>query len=671
MEDASVPSTSSVQTFPKSSTPKPGQSNLHSTLDETPIPQVPSTSTAPDAIPLPDTPSNNRSTANNTTILNNTGLTRHRQKHEDQWKRNISKVNRQSGKSYTSQKTGNVVAAKTIDYSKNCDPVKCKLKCQRKISKQQQADIFRQFWALGSDIKQKSFYDKTITELKSNQRDRSDFKGKRSISRKFMYHVDGRDVDVCQQFYLATLNISKSRINTYTRTKDEHGNPGERQSSEPWNKTQAALKQKAREHIASIPRIKSHYVRAASNKDYVDSTLNICKLYRLYKEWCINEKVTPVSEYVYSDILNTETNISFHKPKSDLCDKCVLWEVKEANGLMTPEDHAAKNKHKTSKDDTMQQRAADQANTNPNTLVIAYDLENVFALPRTAVSSAYYKCKLNTYNMTAIVGRTKKGYCSVWSEDRSGRSGNDIASAMISNLSRIADDHPEVTEFVLWSDSCVPQNRNSNMMYALQHFIDTHTRITSITHRFSEPGHSSIQDIDNLHSLIERNLKGMEIHSPITLVRHLKIMKCNGHNMNVKILDGDRNFFDYASCAKTGTYKRVPFSSVKEYHITSATIHTASYKTSFADHSSEVEVLQKRTLRNGTTKPLTNPKLMSATDKLSEKKVADLKSLLDFMSADDRIYMAALCERHAQPKSPTKRRGAESGNATVSAKKRK
>ena len=62
---------------------------------------------------------------------------------------------------------------------------------------------------------------------------------------------------------------------------------------------------------------------------------------------------------------------------------------------------------------------------------------------------------------------------------------------------------------------------------------------------------------------------------------------------------------------------------------------------------------------------------MSATDKLSEKKVADLKSLLDFMSADDRIYMAALCERHAQPKSPTKRRGAESGNATVSAKKRK
>ena len=70
------------------------------------------------------------------------------------------------------------------------------------------------------------------------------------------------------------IYISKSPINTYTRTKDEHScNPGERQSNGPWNKTQAALKQKAREHIASKPRIKSHSVRATSNKDYGDSTL--------------------------------------------------------------------------------------------------------------------------------------------------------------------------------------------------------------------------------------------------------------------------------------------------------------------------------------------------------------------------------------------------------------
>ena len=77
---------------------------------------------------------------------------------------------------------------------------------------------------------------------------------------------------------------------------------------------------------------------ATSNKDYIESTLNICQLYRLYKERCVKEEVKPVSEYAYSEILNTETNNSFQKTKSDLCDNCVLWEVKEGNGLMTPED---------------------------------------------------------------------------------------------------------------------------------------------------------------------------------------------------------------------------------------------------------------------------------------------------------------------------------------------
>ena len=154
------------------------------------------------------------------------------------------------------------------------------------------------------DIKQRSFHDKTITELNSNQRDRSDFKGKHSISRKFVDRVDGQDVDVCQQFYLATLNISKSHINTYTRTKDEHRNPGERQLNEPWDKTQAALKKKATERRASKPRIA--YV-LPQTRIKVIQPLSICKLYRLYKEWCVNEDVTPVSEYVYSEILNTET----------------------------------------------------------------------------------------------------------------------------------------------------------------------------------------------------------------------------------------------------------------------------------------------------------------------------------------------------------------------------
>ena len=51
----------------------------------------------------------------------------------------------------------------------------------------------------------------------------------------------------------------------------------------------------------------------------------------------------------------------------------------------------------------MNQRATDMADLTLEKLVSSYDLENVFSLPRTAISSAYYEIKLNPQNLTAIV----------------------------------------------------------------------------------------------------------------------------------------------------------------------------------------------------------------------------------------------------------------------------
>lgn len=74
----------------------------------------------------------------------------------------------------------------------------------------------------------------------------------------------------------------------------------------------------------------------------------------------------------------------------------MMYEAKIEHGLMTDEDTAKKTQHDSSKEETRQQRREDLSMNNPNTLVISFDLENVFSLPRTNVSSAFYKCKLNT-----------------------------------------------------------------------------------------------------------------------------------------------------------------------------------------------------------------------------------------------------------------------------------
>ena len=66
----------------------------------------------------------------------------------------------------------------------------------------------------------------------------------------------------------------------------------------------------------------------------------------------------------------------------------------------------------------------------------------------------------------------KQRYCSVWLESTSGRSGNDLASAFVTILKSVVNEHPDVSEITTWSDSCVPQNRNCIMSVALLKFMD-------------------------------------------------------------------------------------------------------------------------------------------------------------------------------------------------------
>jgi len=78
--------------------------------------------------------------------------------------------------------------------------------------------------------------------------------------------------------------------------------------------------------------------------------------------------------------------------------------------------------------------------------------------------------------------------CSVlWHEGLSGRSGNDIASALLQMLRKI-ELRPGTTELILWTDSCVPQKNNSLMSLALIRFLCERNVLCKITQKFCEPG---------------------------------------------------------------------------------------------------------------------------------------------------------------------------------------
>jgi len=130
----------------------------------------------------------------------------------------------------------------------------------------------------------------------------------------------------------------------------------------------------------------------------------------------------------------------------------------------------------------------------------------------------FYKRKLNLYNLTGHLSRGRQGYCMLWHEGQAGRGGNDIASAVVEMLNKVVQQEP-VTELILWADSCVPQNRNSMMSVALLKFLTQQTQLNKLTQKFCEPGNSSIQEVDNLHSQIERSLRYTEVFSPLGVMR--------------------------------------------------------------------------------------------------------------------------------------------------------
>lgn len=123
--------------------------------------------------------------------------------------------------------------------------------------------------------------------------------------------------------------------------------------------------------------------------------------------------------------------------------------------------------------------------------------------------------------MTAHLSIDRKVYSAVWSKALHSRAGNDIASAVYKILKRVTEYYPFLEELILSSDSCVPQNRNSLMSYAIAHILQVSSSLKKITMKFSVPGHSCIQEVDSVHSAIERTLRKSEYSSPISLIRIL------------------------------------------------------------------------------------------------------------------------------------------------------
>lgn len=467
-------------------------------------------------------------------------------------------------------------------------------------------------------------------------------KSRRKYSYRYFFVKGEEKVRVCKEFYLSSIDISQRRIEWF-HDKAVRNEFTDKRGKHTKSRTTDDARTFIREHIESFPRMPSHYCRASSSKEYFASDLNLSKMYNLYVEKCAENDVVPVKSHMYRNIFNTEFNLGFHVPKKDRCDQCMEYQAETDANKVTRTLQEKFDAHQKDKSETREERESDRKSTNKTEAILCFDLQNVLTCPRANVSNFFYKRKLNVFNLTAHCSLDKKAYNAIWAECIAGRGANEIASALQVILSAVLKDHPQVNSIILWSDSCVPQNRNSVMSLALKTFMSQNPRINKIAQKFCTPGHSSIQEVDNIHSHLEKGLRISEIYSPVSLLRVLRNIRPK-HSKVIQLQKS--HFYNFQRVSSTLKFSNVPYSKVKHIQYVSGKPFHVQFKMSFADIEFTDVSIRSQTTRSKDPCPniyLPLPKNISKSPVLTKEKKHDFESMLRFMPLQDREFFEVFC----------------------------
>ena len=361
----------------------------------------------------------------------------------------------------------------------------------------------------------------------------------------------------------------------------------------------------------------------------------------------MRKKQKKVKESFFRFIFNTQFNLSFHKSKKDRCDACEAYKVAKENNKLDNTMEEVQQVHLQEKIAMREEKTYNNNNELVDLVVISFDLQNVVQCPKAEISSFFYKRKLNVYNLTAHVksNKTIKKYCVVWPEVTSRRTGNDLASGLIKIFDDVAKTFPEAKHYITWSDSCVPQNRNSIMTTAMIYFLTQHRLVEDITMKYSVPGHSAVQDVDNMHSQIEKTLQSSEFYSAISLMRLL--LTVNRKKPFTIIQMQSEDFKDFQNVANKFLFEKVPFSNITSLQIKCAPL--VGYKVSYSNkmfHTTNVKPPEKYTrkkdkeVKKNFMFTLPKPGILFKFNQsaITEKKKNDLKDMLKFMPLQDKEY---------------------------------
>ncbi|XP_022160525.1 uncharacterized protein LOC111026704 [Myzus persicae] len=236
------------------------------------------------------------------------------------WKNVKNKTLRNSGKEYTSQSKKLVPAKTPPTVDQVCDQSSCPWQGCATMTLARKLLLFDEFYKLTYD-EQSAFLYKCIKVNAPVRRrpGKTDATSRRFCS--FKYYID--DLQVCKNTLLNTFCITRRRVMTLQdkiklgimTPRDNRGKHLNRPHA-----IDAPVRDLIRQHINSLPRQPSHYSRIATdNLQCLSSDLNLCKLYRSFKN---KYPDTKVSKCIYRNIFRSDFKLRFGYPRSDTCKQC-------------------------------------------------------------------------------------------------------------------------------------------------------------------------------------------------------------------------------------------------------------------------------------------------------------------------------------------------------------
>ncbi|XP_055377150.1 uncharacterized protein LOC129609243 [Condylostylus longicornis] len=268
---------------------------------------------------------NNDGTEENNENCEGVKKSRKRKRNVENWSQNIRKSNKNSGKSYTTMK-GKIIPEKKVRIA--C-PGSCKFKCNMLFDETMRQKIFDNFWGLSDLSLQRNFIAKNVDKVVTKYRYTREGSKRIGLNHAYnFYNSEGDRTRVCKKFFMTTLDVGdrfirtailKIKDNLHSIDEDRRGKHNNHQ------KIPEDVLTSIKDHINSFPRIEAHYIRKQTEREYIEGSLTIAEMYRLYKKKCAENNIEPAKLCTYSKVFNECFNISFFLPKKDQCAFCAKY----------------------------------------------------------------------------------------------------------------------------------------------------------------------------------------------------------------------------------------------------------------------------------------------------------------------------------------------------------